>query len=111
MQLFLSQQSKENRLVVVHREKNFGNVSAAKTNVKLNRACSRSRPNLKQDKMSNHKGAFIIYLKGVSLKDDDFEGGGTLFPYYDLGGCGKFPTKITSSIGGQPFFFLKKKRK
>ena len=37
---------------------------------------------------------------------DDFEGGGgTLFPYYDLGGCGKFPTKITSSIGErQPFF-------
>ena len=34
-------------------------------------------------------------------------GGVTLFPYYDLGGCcGKFPTKITSSIGGggQPFF-------
>ena len=34
--------------------------------------------------------------------------GVTLFPYYDLGaggGCGKFPTKITSSIrGGQPFF-------
>ena len=28
--------------------------------------------------------------------------GGTLFPYYDFGGggCGKFPTKMTSSIGG-----------
>ena len=44
---------------------------------------------------------------------DDFEGGGvTLFPYYDLeGGCGKFPTKITSSIGWATIFFLKKKRK
>ena len=42
--------------------------------------------------------------------------GVTLFPYYDLeGGCGKFPTKITSSIegvgGGATIFFLKKKRK
>ena len=36
----------------------------------------------------------------------------TLFPYYDLGGggCGKFPMKITSNIGGGPtIFFLKKK--
>ena len=51
---------------------------------------------------------------------DDFEGGGgvTRFPYCDLaGGCGKFPTKITSSIGGgggggggATIFFLKKKR-
>ena len=35
-----------------------------------------------------------------------FRGGGvTLFPYHDLGGaCGKFPTKIKSSIGGANYF-------
>ena len=35
----------------------------------------------------------MMILRGVGI---------TLFPYYDLGGggCGKFPTKITSSIGG-----------
>ena len=33
-------------------------------------------------------------------------GGGVshFFPYYDLGGCGKFPTKITSSKGGANHF-------
>ena len=42
---------------------------------------------------------------------DEVEGGVTLFSYY--GGCGKFPTKITSSIGGggATIFILKKKRK
>ena len=38
--------------------------------------------------------------------------GFTLFPYYDLGGdCGKFPTKMISSMGGGNLFFLKEKRK
>ena len=48
------------------------------------------------------RGWAMMILRGV-----------TLFPYYDLeGGCGKFPTKITSSIeGGATIFFLKKKRK
>ena len=39
--------------------------------------------------------------------------GVTLFPYYDLeGGCGKFPTKITSSIdgGGGNHFFPEKEK-
>ena len=71
----------------------------------MNRASSRSRQNRKQDKMSNRKGAFIIYLKGVILKDDDFEGGGTLFPHYDLGGLWKISNENDiEHRGSQPFF-------
>ena len=37
--------------------------------------------------------------------------GVTLFPYYDLGGgCGKFPMKMTSSIGGANNFFPEKEK-
>ena len=40
--------------------------------------------------------------------------GVTLFPYYDLGGrgggCGKFPMKMTSSIGGGNHFFPEKEK-
>ena len=39
-------------------------------------------------------------------------GGVTLFPYYHLGGgCGQFPTKITSSIGGGGNHFFPEKEK
>ena len=34
--------------------------------------------------------------------------GVTLFPYYDLGACGKFTMKMTSSIAGTNHVLLEK---
>ena len=54
-----------------------------------------------------HKGAFIIYLEGgLWWFWGGWGGGGHSFSLlWFRGGCGKFPTKTTSSImGGQPFF-------
>ena len=49
------------------------------------------------------KGWAMMILRGG--------GGVTLFPYYDLGGgCGKFPTKIMSSIGGANLFVPEKEK-
>ena len=59
-----------------------------------------------------HKGAFIIYLEGGLWWFWGGWGGGHSFSLlWFRGGCGKFPTKITSSIGGggQPFFSWERK--
>ena len=45
----------------------------------------------------NCKGAFIVYVDGGY---NNFEGGSLFFPTMIKGGCGKFPTKMTLSIGG-----------
>ena len=48
---------------------------------------------------TSRKGAFIIYLEGGLWW---FWGGGHSFSLlWFRGGCGTFPTKITSSIGGR----------
>jgi len=56
-----------------------------------------------------HKGAFIIYPDGGGY--DDFEGGHFFFHslLWCRGGHGKIPMKMTLSMGGQPFFFWKRK--
>ncbi|XP_015754756.1 PREDICTED: CBL-interacting protein kinase 11-like [Acropora digitifera] len=53
--IFPWQQSKENRFVEVHREKNFGMYLLRKHKLKLDKACSPSHPNRKQERMSDDK--------------------------------------------------------
>ena len=53
--IFPWQQSKENRFVEVHREKNFGMYLLRKHKLKLNKACWPSHPNRKQERMSDDK--------------------------------------------------------
>ena len=53
--IFPWQQSKQNRFVEVHREKNFGMYLLRKHKLKLNKACSPSHPNRKQERMSDDK--------------------------------------------------------
>ena len=52
------------------------------------------------------KGAFIIYVEGGYA---DFEGGHSFSLLWFGGGFGKFPMKMTSSIGGPTIFFWKRK--